>query len=340
MKKILVFLFSTIFFISCVDFADYNPVPVKDFTLKLNANVANDSVYYLIDELILAEVFDANGNKVVAEFDFGNGNAKVSAIQTADRYPKEGVYKLTAKVNDKVLSVTIIVKKDLVIKLKINNEIVTNGSNLKITEGSPLALKVIDEAGNALVADWDFGNGTKVTASNTSVTYVVGLYRLSAHVSGKMVGINVEVSKTGYAEAVVIISSTFSGEADISKATINVVFGLRCNAIPSLSLTKDTYVAGEMPNVNWKDYKLSETTTVNGVTYFKWNVTLPVLTVKSGAKFRFSWLQMKDGGTDLYKNGAWAYDLNSKFFNSTEGLFITWLRIKNLETNTLELTSN
>ena len=108
-----------------------------------------------------------------------------------------------------------------------------------------------------------------------------------------------------------------------------------------MSLTKDTYAAGEIPGVSWKDYKLTETTIINGVSYFKWNVSVPVSTIKSAsAKFRFSWLQMKDGGTDLYKNGAWAYDVNSKFFNSTEGLFLGWLRVTNLETNTLTFTAN
>lgn len=172
-------------------------------------------------------------------------------------------------------------------------------------KGANTSIKVANIDGTVITAYMDLGNGTKLTTNNATVAYAVGTYTVSASIGNTTITKKIEVTKSvivdpAKPESIVLISSSVSG------STINAILGLRCGAINNFSSTKTTYVAGEILSVNWKDYQLSEVVTINGVNYFKWSVSAPA------GKYRMSWVQMRDGGTELYK-GNWANDLNSLY---------------------------
>src|SRR5680860_113965 len=75
-------------------------INTSDYTLKLNGVLTNtkDTMKYELNQIILAELADATGKKVVAEVNFGNGNAAIVADNAADKYSIAGAYKLTATI--------------------------------------------------------------------------------------------------------------------------------------------------------------------------------------------------------------------------------------------------
>jgi hypothetical protein len=304
-----------------------NPV----YILKVNNQViANGATLKMVEGTsTYFKVVNESGAAVVAAYAFGDNTTETTDI--AAKIYVAGTYKVTITIGTTVLTVNLEVTKAVTptYTLKINNEAVSNMSTVKTTEGASLAFKVVNADGKTFTAAMDLGNGTKITTDNASVTYLAGTYKLSATVDGQTITQNVEVTKSiippTKPEAVILISSSVSG------STINAILGLRCDAINNVSFTKDTYVAGEIPGKDWTDYKLTETIVIDGVKYFKWSVSAPT------GKYRFGWLQMKDGGTDLYKNGSWSNDLNSAFFNTKEGLFVLYLRVDN---NIVKLTAN
>jgi len=322
MKNILVFLFCAVLFTACGKFeGDLSPVTPSGFRWNLNGSVSHDTVYYNVDQVVLAEILDDAGQKVSAEFNFGNSNLPVFGNQAADKYTKEGVYKLTASIKTSMplikLTITVIVKKASVYSLKINDQKMEDGATFKTTEGALLNFRVQNSDGKNFVVAFDFGDGDKIATDSIKKAYkTAGSYKLTAALSGKTLTATIEVTKVA-TESIMLISSSVSG------SNITAVLGLRCSDIYQVSLTKDTYVAGEIPGTNWKNYKLAETTTIGGADYFKWTVTAPA------GKFRLGWVQMKTGGTDLYKDGNWSYNFSSVYFSNNDGLFIFYLKVEN-----------
>lgn len=321
MKKNLFLILAGFFvlsFFSCVSFDDSYSDSEK-YTLYLNDSpVTNDSVNFAVGANVTAKVLDANGNQVAANFDFGNGT-KIFGSQAASSYQTVGKYKLTATVADKVISVNVVISKVLKFTLKINNNAIDNGATFKTVAKTPLTFKVVDADGKVLKTDFDFGNGSKITADSATISYTAGSYNIKAVTGKNTLTAKIEVAKAS-SEAIVLLSSTISG------STINAVFGLKCSLISNVSFSKDTYVSGEIPGQYWKDYKIvpTDTTRIDGVPYFKWSVNAPV------GKFRFSWIQLKDGETQFsYDHCNWANDLGSKYWSTTEGLFVIYSKINN-----------
>lgn len=286
---------------------------VQVYTLKVNnVAVANGStVKTTAGTSMYFKTVNNTGASVLAKYDFGDNSSETTDI-AAKIYQVAGTYKVTSTYENSVTTVYIEVAAVVVpdvYSFKINGT-VTNGT-VTIEEGVTTNFKVVNASGTSFTAKFDLGNGTKVETDNANTTYVAGSYLVTALVNGQTISKNITVTPSTIfipkPEAIVLISSSVSG------AVITAVLGLRCDAIPNMSLTKDTYVAGEIPGVNWKDYKLTETVLIDGIRYFKWNVTT------GAGKFRMSWVQMKDGGTKLYDDGNWAFDLDSNYFK--EGLF-------------------
>jgi len=332
MKKVMFFFFSVMILSSCVDYSGYTePVVSSDYALKVNGSTVlnNDTVYLAIDQVALLEMFDAHGNKVNAVFYSSNLNSSFGNGTIADiKYTSVGVYKVTVSLvgGDKTLTVYLSVKKSTSFTLKINGNVVSSGSTFKATTTQSLKFKVIDADGTVITTNFDFGNGTKIKADSTLIYYAdAGTYKFTATTGDKVISLTIVITK-GAAEAVILISSSISG------STINATLGFRCNAIPNFSGTKTTYVAGEMPNVSWNKYVVSEITSIGGVDYFKWNVN-----VVSG-KFRLSWIQQKDvNSTFSYDTCNWSYDTSSSFWNTSDYLYYFYLRISN---NTVVLSAN
>ncbi|MFZ2310484.1 MAG: PKD domain-containing protein [Patescibacteria group bacterium] len=304
-------------------------VPV--YTLKINDRLVGTTFGTVEGNPVSFKIVNSLGTAIVASYNFGD-NTSETTNNASKTYTKAGTYQVTVSNGSTVLaSITIIVDplpKPEIYDFRINGLSISGTAYL--VEGAVTSIKVVNIDGTAITAYMDLGNGTKLTTNNATVSYLAGIYTISASIGNTTITKKVEVTKSVIVdpikpESIVLISSSISG------STINAILGLRCDAINNVSLTKDTYVAGEIPGVNWKDYKLSETVLIDGVRYYKWTVSSPA------GKFRMSWLQMKDGGTDLYKNGSWANDLKSLFFNSSEGLFIFYLRIEN---NIVKLTAN
>ena len=305
------------FLASCVSFEDK---PSKKYTLYLNDSpVSSDSVYLVVGANITAKVLDASSNPVSATFDFGNGN-KLSGNTATNKYQTVGKYKLTATTADGVITTAnIVITKALKFTLKINNNVITDGATFKTVAKTPLTFKVVDADGKALTTGFDFGNGSKITADSATISYAAGSYNLKAVTGKNTIIAKIEVAKAS-SESIILLSSTVSG------GTINAVFGLKCSLISGVSFTKDTYVSGEIPGQYWKDYKVVPTDTVkiDDVPYFKWNVSAPA------GKFRFSWIQLKDSETQFsYDHCNWANDLGSKYWSTTEGLFVMYTKIVN-----------
>jgi len=300
------------FLFSCVDFEDKSS---ERYTLYLNDSpVIADSVYYVINQDIKAKVLDASGNEVSAAFDFGNGT-KISGTAVTAKYVGVGKYKLTITTADKIISTNIVISKALKFTLKINNSAVDNNSIFKTNDGTPLTFKIIDTDGKALKTDFDLGNGTKILTDSVTISYTAGSYDFKAVTGSNTITIKIEVAKAN-SEAIVLISTSISG------STISAILGLKCSLISDVSLSKETYVAGEIPTKSWQDYKIIETTIIGGINYFKWNISAPA------GKYRLSWIQLKNGQTEFsYDNCNWANDLKSIFWS--DGLFVFYLKIDN-----------
>lgn len=123
MKKLMFVLFvlAAMMIMSC---AKEPIVPISgnsDFTLKF-ANavmVSGDSLFVKPNTFVVVFVEDASGNKVMAEFDFGNNTAKIVGNQAAGKYTATGLYHLSATVKDitpkVVLSCWVVVSDDVVV---------------------------------------------------------------------------------------------------------------------------------------------------------------------------------------------------------------------------------
>ena len=321
MKKIIFFLFSVIALSSCVDYGN-NPVS-NDYFVKINGvkTINNDTFYVAINDVVLMEMFDAQGNKVNAVFYSSNQNSSIGSGTIASiQYPTVGVYRITASLIDgsKTIYVYINVTRSTAYTLKINNLAVASGSTFNATTTQALRFKVTDSYGNVVKTSFDFGDGNKVTTNDSVSIYYAnaGNYTLKATTGTKVMTLTMHVTK-GSAEAIILISSSISG------STIIAVLGFRCDAIPNFSSVKPTYVAGEIPGYSWNKYDVSEVVTIGGINYFKWNTS-----VISGGRFRLSWIQLKDGQPVFSYDGSnWAYDTNSIFWNTTDYLFYFYLRI-------------
>jgi hypothetical protein len=272
-------------------------VPV--YTLKINNQVyASGSTFNTVEGTPVSfKTVNSLGVAVIVSYNFGD-NTSETTDNASKTYSKAGTYQVT-------------------ISNGINGLAISGTAYL--VEGASTSIKVVNIDGTAITAYMDLGNGTKLTTNNATVTYVAGTYTVSASIGNTTITKKIEVTKSIIVdpvkpESIVLISSSISG------STINAILGLRCSAINNFSAAKTTYVAGEIPGVNWKDYQLSEVVTINDVKYFKWSVSAPA------GKYRMSWVQMRDGGTELYK-GNWANDLNSLYWNVGEGLFLFNLSI-------------
>lgn len=325
MKKVIFFLLSVLTLSSCVDYSGLENEPTviaTDYFLKVNGNKVseNDVVYVTVNEINLLEMFDVKGQKVSAVFFSDNLTSAFATGTIADiTYSTLGVYRVTAKLPDasKTITVYLSVLKSTNYNLKINNGITANNSKVTVSTNQSLKFKVIDSDGKTVKANFDFGNGDKITADSTTMYYAnPGTYVMKAEVASKTITVTFTVVK-GVSEAVVLISSTISG------STINAVLGFRCNAIPSFSSSKATYVAGETPNASWKKYDVTDVVNVGDASYFKWSVSVPA------GKFRLSWIQQKDPNVAFnYDLCNWAQDSGSKFWNTTDYLFVFYLRIE------------
>lgn len=327
MKKVMFFLLSAVILSSCVDYSGFDedePIIVAtDYFLKVNGNKVseNDVVYVTVGEINLLEMFDAKGQKVSAVYFSDNLTSAFATGTIADiTYSTIGVYRVTAKLIDgsKTISVYLSVLKSTEYKLKINNGFTVNGSKVSVSTTQSLKFMMVDSDGKVVKANFDFGDGNKISADSTTFYYVnPGTYTMKAEVASKVISVIFNVTK-GTSETVILISSTVSG------STINATLGFRCNAIPDFSTSKATYVAGEVPGVSWKKYDVSEKVSIGGVDYFKWNVSVPA------GKFRLSWIQQKDTNVAFnYDLCNWAYDPNSIFWNASDYLYHFYLRIEN-----------
>ena len=303
-------------------------VPV--YTLKINGQVvANGATYKTTEKVSLAlKTVNADGVTEVVTYNFGD-NTSETTDNAAKVYNTAGTYRITiskgsATLQTANIEVAPLAKPDTY-SFRINNLDISS-ETAYLVEGALTSIKVVDKDAIPVMAEINFGDGSpKVTSKDASHSYAVGIYTLSASIGDKAISKRIEVTKPVdpvKPESVILISSSISG------TTINAVLGLRCNAINSFSSAKTTYVAGEIPGVNWMDYPLSEIVTIDGVKYFKWSVSAPA------GSYRMSWVQMRDGVTELYK-GHWANDLNSMYWNVSEGLFLFKLSI---DGNTVKLT--
>jgi hypothetical protein len=295
-------------------------VPV--YTLKINNQVyASGSTYNTVEGTPVSfKTVNSLGSAVIVSYNFGD-NTSETTDNASKIYSKAGTYQLTISNGSTVLAtasiVVAVLPKPDTYDFRINGLTITGTAYL--VEGASTSIKVVNIDGTPITAYFDLGNGTKLTTNNATVAYVAGTYTVSASIGNTTITKKIEVTKSVIVdpvkpESIVLISSSISG------STINAILGLRCSAINNFSSAKTTYVAGEIPGVNWKDYQLSEIVTINDVKYFKWSVSAPA------GKYRMSWVQMRDGGTELYK-GNWANDLNSLYWNVGEGLFLFNLSI-------------
>jgi hypothetical protein len=295
-------------------------VPV--YTLKINNQVyASGSTFNTVEGTPVSfKTVNSLGAAVIVSYNFGD-NTSETTDNASKTYSKAGTYQVTISNGSTVLAtasiVVAVLPKPDTYDFRINGLAISGTAYL--VEGASTSIKVVNIDGTAITAYMDLGNGTKLTTNNATVTYVAGTYTVSASIGNTTITKKIEVTKSIIVdpvkpESIVLISSSISG------STINAILGLRCSAINNFSAAKTTYVAGEIPGVNWKDYQLSEVVTINDVKYFKWSVSAPA------GKYRMSWVQMRDGGTELYK-GNWANDLNSLYWNVGEGLFLFNLSI-------------
>lgn len=324
MKKIMFFFFSLVMLSSCVGYPGFDePVVSSDYVIKVNGltTTNNDTVYVTLNEVILFEMLDAHGNKVEAVFRSSNLSLPFGTGTIADiQYVAIGVYRVTASLTggEKTLTVYISVQKSTNYSLKINGVTFVSGSTFKATTSQSLKFKVVDPDNKAVTTTFDFGNDSKVKADSTTYYYPsAGTYNFKATTGTKVISLTMVITK-GASEAIILISSSISG------STINATLGFRANAIPDFSASKTTYVVGEMPNVSWKKYTVSEVVNIGGVDYFKWNVSV------SAGKFRLSWIQQKDpSATFNYDLCNWSYDPTSNFWNTSDYLYYFYLRIEN-----------
>lgn len=331
MKKLCSFLFSAILMIgatSCLDYSGLDDEPenvANDYFVKVNgAKVAdNDTVYVAVNDIILFEMFDAKGNKVDGVFYSNNLNSAFGTGTIANiQYTATGVYKVTVNLENgsKTLYVYVSVGKTTKCTLKINGQVVSDGATFKATTAQSLKFEVVNKDCQTVKTGYDFGDGTNkiITSYSLLFSYAdAGNYTLTASTEDEKITVNMQITKEA-SDAVVLITSSISG------STINATLGFRCNAIPNFSGNKATYVAGEIPGISWKKYDVSEITSIGGIDYFKWSVSVPA------GKFRLSWIQQKDAGaTFSYDACNWAHDSASSYWNGTDYLFYFYLRIVN-----------
>jgi hypothetical protein len=324
MKKLWFFLFSVMTLSSCVDYPGVDePAVTSDYTVKVNGlkTKNNDTVYVALNEVTLLEMLDTHGNKVDAVFRSSNLSSSFGTGTIADiQYSAIGVYRVTVSLigGDKTLTVYISVQKSTNYSLKINGVTFADGVTFKATTAQSLKFKVVDPDNKAVSTTFDFGNDSRIKADSTTYYYSsAGTYTFKATTGNKVFTLTMVVTK-GAAEVVILISSSISG------TTINATLGFRANAIPNFSASKATYVVGEIPNVSWKKYDVSESTTIGGVDYFKWNVSITT------GKFRLSWIQQKDPSVTFnYDLCNWSYDPTSNFWNTSDYLYYFYLRIEN-----------
>ena len=303
------------------------------YTFKVNGVVTSSgsTVDVIAGSSVLFQILDVNGVAQNATFESGNGNTVTGSSSNA--VYSLGNYTAKATIGTTVFTVTIRASSASLTPytLKMNGLTVT-GNSVSIVEGAVTTFQLTDASGNPVVSNFDFGNGTIANSVLTpSIIYVSGAYVFKASANGQTLTLNVTVSKqiiTPSTESIILISST------VSNGLISAVFGLRCSDINAVSLSKKSYVAGEIPNTTWTNYELSEIMSINGINYYKWTVTA------APGKFRMSWVQMKDGGTDLYKDGTWAYNTNSSYFvsNTNESLYYFWTKI-NTNDNTVYISN-
>lgn len=327
MEKTMFFLWSLVIIsaTSCVDytgFDDQSPVINSgDYYLKVNGSPvkSNDTVYVTLNQINLLEMFSPGGEKVSGVFYSINLTSAFAVGTIADiTYTSVGTYRVTAKLPDgsKSVSVYLSVVKSTNYNLKVNDVVTSNGSTINTTTTQSLKFKVVDSDGKAVKTSYDFGNGDKVTADSTTTSYAsAGTYTMKAVVAEKTIIVTIKVTK-GAAEAVILLNSV------VFNSMINATFGFRCDAIPSYSTTKATYVVGDYPGISWKKFDLTEVVEVAGVKYFKWNIGVP-----AGA-FRLSWIQQKDPSAAFnYDLCNWAYDTSSAYWDASDFLFHFYLRI-------------
>ena len=295
---------------ACIE--DIEPKTVYQAELNGVKYENGDSIYCPVGQNFRVALLE-NGIATPANFTFGN-STNGSGYQAFVTYNQIGNYLITIESANtaKIIKVYVIVGKTNTYTLKINNQTVVSDSAFRTTVGTRLGFKLLDTAGKKVVASYDFGNGQKISTDSVSMAYTAkGTYLFKAMVDSKIIRVNIIVSDEGAAgESIILISATVSGN------TITSIFGLRCNAIAGIDVTKDVYVAGEIPGGYWKDYNINhEVTVINNISYFKWSVSAPV------GNYRLSWIQLKLGKTEFkYDNCNWAYSPSSKYWNN-EGLF-------------------
>ncbi|MEX0285738.1 MAG: PKD domain-containing protein [Paracoccaceae bacterium] len=155
-----------------------NSTAVDDLTVRVNhapvadagKNIKSDRLFVEFDA---SGSSDADGDKLIYRWDFGDGSAPVFGEKVKHVFPRSGIYPVTLRVDDGtgVANAT----STAAISVNVNSRpMAVAGGNRDVCSGEPIlfdASDSVDPDGGLLLYTWDFGDGTSSDLVNPTKTF-------------------------------------------------------------------------------------------------------------------------------------------------------------------------
>ncbi len=155
-----------------------NSTAVDDMTIRVNHTPVADAGPAIESDRLFIELdatgsSDADGDKLIYRWDFGDGSPPAYGAKVTHVYPRSGVYPVTLRVDDGTgLSNATAVAAT---RVNINSRPMANaGGNRDVCSGEPIlfdASDSVDPDGGLLLYAWNFGDGSSSDLINPTKTY-------------------------------------------------------------------------------------------------------------------------------------------------------------------------
>ncbi|MGB1388236.1 MAG: PKD domain-containing protein [Paracoccaceae bacterium] len=155
-----------------------NSTAVDDLTVRVNHSPVADAGDHIVSDRLFIELdasgsSDADGDKLVYRWDFGDGSPPAYGEKVTHVYPRSGVYPVTLRVDDGTgLSNAT---ANAATRVSINSRPMADaGGNRDVCSGEPIlfdASDSVDPDGGLLLYSWDFGDGSSSDLINPTKTY-------------------------------------------------------------------------------------------------------------------------------------------------------------------------
>lgn len=155
-----------------------NSTALDDLTIRVNHAPVADAGAEQTTERLFVELdaggsSDADGDKLIHRWDFGDGSPPAYGAKVTHAYPRSGIYPVTLRVDDG----TGLPNAQAVAATKVNifsRPVADAGGNRDVCSGEPILFDATDSTdpdGGLLLYAWDFGDGSTSDLINPTKTY-------------------------------------------------------------------------------------------------------------------------------------------------------------------------